>query len=681
VRYHRLSLGRAGIRALTPVVAGTSVLLARGTARETSAPSHEMSDCANNEFIAFYFDEDRASEGQLRRAAEQIEEHTPYRVCDFWLSPRRRVGVLNLCVAPPVAAKESLLSRLRRDWLANRPQTNRLRVREELAIVHTGYTTTPERVLERSLREDGNRLSSADAGGIAAFCLVRFGGSSDERLFVWSTRPSLRVVAAARAPQGWVLGTRPRLVHALTRAFQAPSLDLGYVRAVLSGWSLADHTPYEGTSLLPVDMLWRVQSGTRTTEGHPTAPFQREQRSIRRQRVLYRDALRSAVEPLRSLRGFELRLSGGKDSRLMAAVIAERGILPSTVICQGPPDLPEVRVAREVATRLGWSLKQAQPEFGYRGGMFATARYNLALADGFFATEPRHIGFPVHSLVGDAGPGLVVGHMELQKGGWAKTPKDTREGALALCRRKVARLRGAIAPELTEAAHRMVDEYADTVQPEDPAEYGYLLNYRFRVGRWLTSHMLSHSKEFLPVYPLVEEKVTRVVSCAPFWHLTSERLLADTTWDVAPMLRDQPLLGPPYRFVVHRQRAARAKQQAAQSPRALAPASVAPEPPPPRVVEPAAPAPAAAPSADRWLDARGTQFMIRERAQEICAHIRGGKIADELRALLLPAAWAVIAQPTYESMLGSGLSSVLLNELLFTCYQASVLHTDGLDSW
>lgn len=643
-----------------------------------------MSDCSSNEFIAFYFDDDRASEGQLRRAAEQIEEHTPYRLCDLWLSPGRRVGVLNLCVVPPAASDESFLSRLKRDWLANRPQTNRLRVRDELAILHNGYTTTPERVLERSLREDGQRLSASDAGGIASFCLVRFGGSGHERLFLWSTRPSLRVVASARGPEGWVFGTRPRLVHAVSRAFRAPSLDHGYVRAMLSGWSLGDHTPYEGTSLLSVDKLWRVQSGTCTVHDHPTPPLQREQRSIGRQCGLYRDALRTAVEPLRSLRGFELRLSGGKDSRLMAAAIAERGILPSTVVCQGPADdAPEVSVARAVAQRLGWSLKREQPIFGYRGGMFETARHNLTLADGFFATEPRHIGYAVHSLVNDVGPGLVIGHMELQKGGWAKTAKDSRQDGLAFARRKVARLRRAVILELTDAVHRTVDEYAETLQLENPAELGYWLNYRFRVGRWLTSHMLSHAKEFLPVYPLVEEKVTRVVSSAPFWQLTSERLLADTTWELAPALRDAPLIGPPYRFFLHREHAAQLKARAAAPAPAQASELVGspsePAAPPPAVVAPAA---EAASSADPvWLDGGGARYMYRHRAQEICAHIRDGKVREELRSLLRPEAWAVIEQPTHETMLTSGLSSVLMTELLFTCYQASVLHTDGLASW
>ena len=516
-----------------------------------------MTDWASNEYVAFYFHDPQASQQQLARAVEQIEHHTPYRACDTWLSPGRRVGVLNLCRSTPPAA-DSLppLSRLRQDWLRSRPTTNRLRVRDEHALVQTGYVTTPERRFERSLREQGEQLSCADAGGIAAFCLVRFGGSAEERLFLWSTRPSLRAIARAQAPEGLVFGTRPRLVHALSRAFAAPSLDGGYLQASLVGWSLGEHTPYQGTTLLPVDGLVRVQGGRCSLQPHPTAPFEpRADRSLRRQRVRYQRSLYEAVEPLRSLPGFELRLSGGKDSRLVAAVLAKRGIVPSTVCCHGGPSSHEVPIAERVARALGWPLRVAKPEFGYRGGMWETVRYNLSLADGFFATEPRHVAYPIHSLLGDVGPGLVIGHIELQKGGWAKDSKQPAARSLRIAQLKATRWRDAVAPELVQAARGQVAAFAETLRDVAGSEHNYWFNYRFRVGRWLTSHFLAHAREHLPVYPLVDEKVTRVVSCAPLWQLTSERLLADTTWALAPALRDLPLLGEPYRFIVHRQRA------------------------------------------------------------------------------------------------------------------------------
>ncbi|HEX6241868.1 MAG TPA: hypothetical protein VFZ61_13260 [Polyangiales bacterium] len=647
-----------------------------------------MTDYSPNEFIAFYFRDPTTAQQRLDRSVALVEAHTPYRICDVWLSPRQSVGLLNLCTKPP-AKVLSGWSRMKSEWLGAQPHFNRLRLRSQMAWLRTGYITTPERAFEGSLREDGQQLRSRDAGGIAAFCLVHWGGEGDERLFLWSTRPGLRAIASGEGPSGLVAGTRPRLVHALTRDFRAPSLDLGYIRAALNGWSLDDLTPYEGTTLLSVDRTLRVCGDRRSVEQHPTPPFRREERIFRKQWPLYRDALCEAVEPLRALRGFELRLSGGKDSRLLAAALWNRGITPTTLACQGPEDSPEVRVARRVAEVLGWTLQRAQPSFAYRGGLVPTVRYNLGLSDGFLATEPRHLAFEVHSLTHDVGPGLVIGHMELQKGGWTQNMRQTRGYLVRLGQRKVSRWSSCVVPELAQAARNRVAEYAAGLPYAEGAEYGYWINYQFRVGRWLTSHYLSHSKEHLPVYPLIEEKVTRLVSCAPLAHLVDERLLAETTWAFAPLLRDLPTLEP-YRFVAQRETRERCPPAApAQTAAAIAApvaeeaAALAPAAPPLLSPTPAADVatPAAPPASALSGSSPPGRYIEPERLMELAEHVRTGKLREELRSLMQPSVWAVMEQPSFETMIASGVDSLRLTEFMWACYQASVLHTEGLDSW
>jgi hypothetical protein len=631
-----------------------------------------MTSYACNEFIAFSFREPRTSEQALRRAGEQLEQHTPYRVCDLWLSPRRRVGVLNLVAGQP-QAERSLWTRLKNDWLASAPHTNRLRVRARMAILQTGYTTTPERRFERSIRDSGPGLVCEDAGGIAAFCLVRYDENDDERLFVWSTRPGLRVIASAEAKDALVVGTRPRLVHALTRDFRPPDLERAYLHAALNGWSCADLTPYRGTTLVPVDALLRIRGSQRSLHDHPTPRYQREARIFRKQRVIYRDALREAVAPLRSLPGFELQLSGGKDSRLLAAALFEQKIAPSSVAYQGSTSSPEFAVAEATTKALGFSLKSAIPTFAYRGGLLETVRHNMWLSDGFFATEPRHIGFPVGSLVGDPGPGLVMGHMELQKGGWAYNLTDSPDEVVERCKKSMTRWRDAVVPELSEAARRQVDAFVAALPAAENAEYGYALNYQFRVGRWLTSHYLGQSRERLPVYPLIEEKVTRVVSCAPLAHLVSERLLAETTWALAPQLRATALFGDHYRFIqerAERKRRSAATQVERRSPVARTDGALAGTRESPA---PSQPAPAFVPP--RRL------FVSEELAREASAHIMTGKLRDELRALTQAHVWQAFEDPSQERMLATGMGGQRFTELLWTYYQASVLFTDGLSAW
>jgi hypothetical protein len=354
---------------------------------------------------------------------------------------------------------------------------------------------------------------------------------------------------------------------------------------------------------------------------------------------------------------------------LVAAALFDRGIVPSTVITHSPEGAPEVVIAQQVAATLGWNLQRARPTFPDRSGLLQTVRYNLTLSDGFFASEPRHLAFPVHSLVGEPGPGLVIGHIELQKGGWAGRTRAGREQQIAMGKALVGRRRRSLVPELGQEAARYVDEYVAQLSPADDDDFGYWINYRFRVGRWLTSHYLSHSKQQLPVYPLVDEKVTRVVSCAPLWHLVSERLLAETTWALAPSLRQVPLLGKPYRFIQQREDKKKKRERAAAAPAPLPGSEAAP---------PAAPAEVpAAPAAPAPPDHR----PFAPCALEASAYIRASKVRDELRELTLPAAWALIEEPSNEHARAAGVERTLLEELFWTYYQAAVLYTDGLDGW
>jgi hypothetical protein len=63
---------------------------------------------------------------------------------------------------------------------------------------------------------------------------------------------------------------------------------------------------------------------------------------------------------------------------------------------------------------------------------------------------------------------------------------------------------------------------------------------------------------------------------------------------------------------------------------------------------------------------------------ELCEHIRTGKLRDELRDATLPSVWAMIEEPTRARAEATGVKAKPLASYLWTCYQASVLFTDGL---
>jgi hypothetical protein len=608
-----------------------------------------MSDYSVSEFLAFFFEHADAGRELLQRAAEQVEALFPYRVCDSWLSPRGEIGLLNLCTGAHsglATGSEPLGS------VPSAPPANRLRVCERFAWLQAGYTTSAPERWESTLRASTGELRCDDAGGIAAFCVATFGGGRPEQLFLWSTRPGLRVIARAENARMLVAGTRPYMVHRIARDGACARPEHRYVLASLAGWSPSDLTPYEETSLLPVDDMLCIGSGGRALLDHPTPAYDRPPYgSLREHRPRYVSALREAVEPLRSLPGFELRLSGGKDSRLVAAALYDRGVEPSTVACHGHVAEWEAPTARRVAEALGWTLKSAVPEFAYRDSdIVETVRHNLGLSDGFFATEPVQSPYPQFGASGERGPGLVLGHIELQRGGWAMRMSGPRSKGLAVARKKLTPYRDCVVPALADAATRELDDFVATVDASSAPEYLYWLNYRFRVCRWLTSHYLALSKRLLPVYPLLDEKVVRVVSNTPLHLLVSEELVFATTCALAPQLRRVPLFMARYRF-----------EAKVPSLRHLCGyRSRAPLQP-----------------------AQGTSGYVKRElirpgpvARVLCEHIRTGPLREELREATRPAIWRAIERPDKERLDACAVPQRVLSQYLWTCFQASVLFSD-----
>jgi hypothetical protein len=598
-----------------------------------------------NEFFALYFKDGGAGEALLARCAAGIEQSSPYRVWQRWLSPRGQLGLLN------VSRKARPEDEAQRGALLFQP----LRISAQRALATAGYTTTPHSssgvsAWEASLRRSGETLSCDDAGGIAAFAAALCEPDAEETLFLWSTRPGLRSIAWAEAPELFVAGTRPSLVHRIARGFQALDLDRRYVLDSLAGWSLGERTPYAGTSLLPVDGLLRLRSGTAALQQHPTPAYKpRSGRWGGNPGAAYQRALRAAVEPLREPSGFELRLSGGKDSRLVAAALWAAGLEPRDTVCHGVEGEWETPAAARVAEALGWRLQCVVPEFAPHG-IHETVQRQLSAADGLFATEPLQVAYPLRLSVDPGWPGLLMGHIELQRGGWAEKLRISRHALLIKLRNYLAPYRTCAVPDVIGPVLAGARAFIEQLPSMSDAERLYWVNYRYRVSRWLVPHYLLHARELLPVYPLLDEKVVRVLAETPLALLVSEKLAFDATAALAPSLRALPLFKERYRFEQTRPSLRRLFGYRARTPLQPGPTT----------------------------HLKRELVMPGEIRPTLCEHIRSGKLKDELREVTLPAVWAMIEDPTRARAQASGAKPKPLASYLWTCYQASVLFSEGL---
>ena len=236
-------------------------------------------------------------------------------------------------------------------------------------------------------------------------------------------------------------------------------------------------------------------------------------------------ALIEAVAPLRSAAGpVELSLTGGKDSRLVAAALVAAGV-PVRAKTHGFAQHPDVVVAAEVARLLGIEHEVRTPATPEATIDVATRlRATVLVADGMLSAF-ENVGRPDHS----PSPAFTAGGHggELLRGGYAETAAGGRyrHGATAYAKRTA---------RATELLRRLTTGHVALLRPGAAAAYlaslrpwsatalsrgpllalddFYLVN---RAGRWSAAARQAYLLRENLVQPLFDDGVVRAARAVP----------------------------------------------------------------------------------------------------------------------------------------------------------------------
>jgi hypothetical protein len=260
-------------------------------------------------------------------------------------------------------------------------------------------------------------------------------------------------------------------------------------------------------------------------------------------------ALAEAVTPLRDAgRPVELSLTGGKDSRLIAAALTVAKV-PVRARTYGFPDHPDVVVAAQVARELGLEHEVAEPKTSGDDGatvqevdVLARLRATVLVADGMLSAF-ENVGRPDPDP--DEAPIAIGGHGgELLRGGYAKVigGSAARQRAASaemfrrLTMRRVPLLRarwraayvGTLAPWAAAVAAR----------PEPALDDFYLVN---RAGRWSAAARQAYAIRSVLAQPFFDDQVVRAARAVPLAERLDDRLVRGAIRALAPPLADLPL--------------------------------------------------------------------------------------------------------------------------------------------
>lgn len=281
----------------------------------------------------------------------------------------------------------------------------------------------------RGMLADGPESKLGDLPGAYALAIAR-----ERSVDVFNGVMPLETVHYADGEEMSVVGTRGLLVHLVASDRRTPSYDRESLAAFVgSGHFAAGRTPYTGVRLAPPRGRVNVTpDGCRVTSvddlldvmGAGSAPPDDATFDSMTERLL------EIATQIGEFGGpIEMGLSGGKDSRVLAAALSASGT-EFTLRTGGSPEHPDVVGAREVARTLGMtedhvvtgpssSGARSEIEVDILSRTCGTLFRNDGMLNAWGAFTMRQDVAPARQVIGQGG--------EFYRGGWLKNPAN-RDG-------------------------------------------------------------------------------------------------------------------------------------------------------------------------------------------------------------------------------------------------------------
>jgi len=424
------------------------------------------------------------------------------------------------------------------------------------ALGHTGYLAgpaTPEMLLGA---DDLGAMADLQSGCFGIFRV-------DPRGFEGVTSITrIDPVYFTETAQLHVAGSRALLVHLVARAaesglargsmnFDVPALQ----SMVRHGFFTTDETPFRGVTALPVASTLRVRDGARHIERRPLPDAEPlpSGPSVRAKQKLIAplaEALVASVQPLkRHGEPVLLSLSGGRDSRLIAAVLHAAGV-PYRARTHGFADHPDVVLAQRIAQTLGIELQVDLPRESddsrstIVGHPLVRACHVIRMAEGMqsaYENMDRPGTFAVAPRMSGSGG-------ETLRGGFLYDQANTSlEGILTRVRKIFLAQEWFMTKQANAVARAAYEEWAAEAR-KDRFRVLDRLYLEYRTGRWLVGSRTAVLVRSSYYHPFLDNRVVReALRLAPEWRASEEvvyRLIAT----LAPGLRDIPPEGRRWRF-------------------------------------------------------------------------------------------------------------------------------------
>ncbi len=424
-------------------------------------------------------------------------------------------------------------------------------VHSEGEVIHLvqGYTTLIDCHDSKQLSESINGSDFFDSpGGIYTLLTV---SKATGKITAVQSKSGVTAVFCSKKDGFSVVSDRPILAHMFGQ--ERILLDNSYIPSVAqSVYSINGNTPF--LNVFKVSNFDLIEISNSIVElkkrgffSPPSIPLCEKERVDG-----FKNVLRTSLPKRFSESQPTLRISGGRDSRLLLAMFADLGI-NSTIENQNLPHTSEGQLASRVAELAGYKMELSFPTLSED---IDYCFFNSTMRRGGLL-NPVPLHYPYENTIVKVGKPIVLGHAHHPRGGFARTMQATRDSV-------EKRLLDVFAkPFVKKNFDRNTEVIAKYMKKWDAIHPLHILYHSYselRIPFYLSPHYLEYQSLSSPVYPLVDERVILFLDALlsqehGAYQLVGETLVFSTIKSFSKELANVPLDGKRWRFEVSMPRA------------------------------------------------------------------------------------------------------------------------------
>lgn len=381
-----------------------------------------------------------------------------------------------------------------------------------------------------------------------------YGTNNRSQVFAWNTTPALDAIHWGQTDDFIIISNKPLLAAlflAALRSAASPALSSKYLAEYLHyGYSITGQTPFEGIRTLSTNRCLVVTNGVVNFEELPgglhsdlpiehTAKEGAEALAAALENSMTRTANELGGRPL------QLRMSGGKDSRLLLALLRGRDI-DFRAVTFGIETDPDVKLASHLLELVHSEGEVRAPRPARGDNIPDRIMATLRESGGIPPSEPHTAQY---RGADPARPheAIMMGQWPLYKGGMAKRMRSTPE---QVTNNLLSQGADILQDDVRAEFDSWLLEWAEGLSVNHDLEKLYLFARAFRSGRYLHAHIDQYAASSMISYPISDAEVTAVCDALTMYEKVSEKALFGALQQLWPDVVRVPLDRSKWKFEV-----------------------------------------------------------------------------------------------------------------------------------